>query len=154
LKEETDCERGDCVVHAFGGKGNCNKEGAVYQGDCKTCAEKGVKSIYIGETSRSTYVRGQQHLKAMQNPVQSKNKNAFAKHIIEKHGDGEKVKFGFKIVKNFAKPLERQVREGVEILGMRADVVMNSKLDHYKPAIRRVGFTDILDELELDLNLN
>ena len=48
----------------------------------------------------------------------------------------------------FKKPLERQVREGVEIVRMEADTIMNSKLDHYQHGIKRITFSDILDEIE------
>ena len=46
--------------------------------------------------------------------------------------------------------MERQIREGIEILHTidQADIVLNSKLDHYQPAIRRVTFDHILEELQ------
>ena len=43
LKEDENCKRDDCVVHTSGGKGNCDKEGAVYQGKCVTCEQNGTK---------------------------------------------------------------------------------------------------------------
>ena len=45
-------------------------------------------------------------------------------------------------------PLERQVREGVEIVRAEADVVLNSRLDYFQPGIRRVTFGDVYDDLE------
>ena len=145
LKEETDCTREDCVVHSSGGKGNCNREGAVYRGECVTCETDGMKSVYIGETGRSTYVRGKQHVIAMKNPMNHQS-NAFAKHIIEKHNGKKETEFKVNVVDTFQKPLERQVREGIEILRAQADIVMNSRLDHFQPAIKRIIFSNILDE--------
>ena len=55
---------------------------------------------------------------------------------------GEKTKF--KIVHTYKKPMERQVREGVEIYGAQVDILMNSKLDHYQPAIKSIVFTNQL----------
>ena len=141
IKENTDCRRKDCIIHSMGGKGNCNLEGAVYKGECKIC-----HAVYIGETSRSTYIRGKEHLSAMDNPRLHKN-NAFAKHILEEHG-GSKPGFEVQIIKAYRKPLERQVREGVEILGIKDTESMNSKIDHIQPALRRVGFLGLLDDEE------
>ena len=45
-------------------------------------------------------------------------------------------------------PLERQVREGVEIVRAEADVVLNSRLDYFQPGIRRVTFGDVYDDSE------
>ena len=44
------------------------------------------------------------------------------------------------------KPLERQVREGVEILGIKDTDSMNSKVDHIQPALRRIGFLGLLED--------
>ena len=84
---------------------------------------------------------------AIKEPRKHQN-NAFAKHMVEKHDGNKETKFKISVVETFKKPLERQVREGIEILRVEADVVMNSKLDHYQPAVKRVTFTDILDEVE------
>ena len=123
----------------MGGKGNCNIEGTVYRGECKEC-----HAVYIGESSRSTYRRGKDHITAMNN-LRSHANNGFAKHIIEKHA-GNNPQFNVTVVKSYRKPMERQVREGVEILGVNHGDCMNSKLDHIQPALRRVGFLNILDD--------
>ena len=49
-----------------------------------------------------------------------------------------------KVLKSYQRPLERQIAEGVIIHNLDADITMNSKLDHYQPAIRRVTFTNEL----------
>ena len=43
--------------------GSCTKEGANYENDCITCRTQGKIRRYYGETSRSTYQRGKEHLK-------------------------------------------------------------------------------------------
>ena len=131
----------------LGEKGTAMPKGLCIKGECLTCEERRVKSVYIGETGKSTYmyVRGSQYYKAMNNPIQYKDKNAFAKHIVEKH-EGQNASFKFSKIATFRKPLERQVREGKEILRMEADVMMNSKQDHYRPAIRRMAPTDLLED--------
>ena len=84
LKGKEDCGREDCFVHTTGGKGNCDRESVVYKGTCLTCRDEGKNSVYIGETSRSGYVRGKQHLEAIREYHRNGN-NAFGKHIGEEH---------------------------------------------------------------------
>ena len=91
------------------------------------------------------YVRGKEHLKAIRQPTQYKN-NAFGKHSIEHHNSKKNVKYRLDIVRSYRKPLERQVREGVEIFRMKPDIIMNSKLDYYKPGVRRMAFQQLFDE--------
>ena len=66
--------------------------------------------------------------------------NAFCKHVIECHkGERSKnVQFQIDVVKGFKRPLERQIWEGVEIHRAKPDILMNSKLDHYQPAVGRM----------------
>lgn len=144
MREENDCGREDCLVHMNDGKGRCDREGVVYRGTCIICEEGGKKALYIGESGRSAYARGKDHLKAIENP-QSNTHNAFVKHMAEEHGE-EEAKFRMDIIKAFDKPLERQVREGVEIMRMNADIRLNSKLDFIQPGMRRVAFQDLLGD--------
>ena len=164
LQEKEECmnNKDTCFVHKYGGKGNCRAEGVVYKGTCMTCDEKGpsskvekdgtvkrlierkhgTKSIYIGESSRSAYQRGLQHMYALKNPRNHAN-NAFCKHILEYHrGESHKdINFKVDVVKTFKRPMDRQIWEGVEIHGAKRDILMNSKLDHYQPAVGRIVIT-------------
>ena len=161
LKEKEPCRRVECFIHKNGGKGKCKTENVVYEGKCMTCSSKGptskpdkqgqikqiqrtpgTQSLYVGESSRSAYQRGMQHIAAIEQPERHKT-NAFAKHIIECHkGDHEDVKFKVNVVKSFKRPLERQIYEGVAIHNAKVDLLMNSKLDHYQPAVGRVVITN------------
>ena len=137
----------------------------MYRGDCLTCEEEGpssfpdperegevvmvqqgdrkpgTRSSYWGETGRSILVRGGQHLEALEKPGTHKD-NAFVKHTIEYHKDKvvEDVRFKLTLVDTYAKAMEREVCEGVVIRRGEAevDLVMNSKLDHYAPAVGRM----------------
>ena len=135
----------------------------MYKGACVSCKLKGptshvdkggniqriqrkpgTESVYYGESGRSGYQRGLSHVKAISNPKRH-NENAFAKHINECHnGDREQVKFKVDVVRRFKRPLERQIWEGVEIHNAQANIQMNSKLDHYQPAVSRVIITNQL----------
>ena len=122
-----------------------NKEGVVYRGQCITCKKKGITATYIGESGRSGYVRGKQHMAAIRDPDRHQN-NAFSKHIREYHNGQSEVQFKVDIVKSYNKPLERQVREGVEIYNNTANIVMNSKLDYFQPGLRRLDFSSLFED--------
>lgn len=146
LKTQDKCNREHCLVHTNGGRGPCNKPGVVYRGQCVTCQERGISAIYIGESSGSGYKRGREHLTAIRNPGKYQS-NGFSKHIREVHGGNpDSAKFKMDIIRSYDKPLERQVREGVEIFNNKCDVIMNSKLDYFQPGLRRVTFRDIFDD--------
>ena len=42
------------------------------------------------------------------------------------------------VVKNFTRPMQRQVWEGVAIREESCDILLNSKLDHYAPVVGRM----------------
>ena len=52
------------------------------------------------------------------------------------------MKFNVNIVRGNKRPFDRQIWDGVEILGAKVDILMNSKLDHYQPAVCRVVVTN------------
>ena len=42
------------------------------------------------------------------------------------------------VEKNFTRPMQRQVWEGVEIREVSCDILLNSKQDHYAPVVGRM----------------
>ena len=107
----------------------------------------GKKAVYWGESSRSALVRGRQHLEALKKPSDHME-NALARHKKLYHAAGETPNFKMTLVGSFPKPLERQVWEGVLIRRGEsgdADILMNSKLDHYAPAVGRMVMSRSVD---------
>ena len=51
------CERDCCFVCRTGGRGPCDSCGVTYEIKCQTCGQK-----YVGETARSAFTRGKEHL--------------------------------------------------------------------------------------------
>ena len=47
----------------------CTSDGIVYSLECMECRRKGIKRTYIGESSRSPYQRGKEHLKEVREGV-------------------------------------------------------------------------------------
>ena len=164
LKEPSDCGKEDCFLHTTGGKGNCRKEGLVYKGTCITCMDKGpssevdregkvrrlegerrgnVKSLYWGESSFGAYVRGLQHMKALEKP-RSHQENAFFRHREDFHlGEEGDVQFKLELIRNFSKPMGRLVCEGCNI-STEADICMNGKLDHFRPGVGKVVVSNLI----------
>ena len=53
------CGGRDCMVCKTEAKGDCRVESVVYQVDCAKCEKEGKRSVYIGETGRSAWERGE-----------------------------------------------------------------------------------------------
>ena len=58
------CARGDCLP-CRSQRGRCGRQGAIYNLTCSICKEEGIKSIYIGETARTCYDHGLDHLRSL-----------------------------------------------------------------------------------------
>ena len=85
------------------------------------------------------------HMAAISNPNRHQS-NAFGKHITEVHDEDTEVQFKVDVIRSYNKPLERQVREGVEIYNIDADIIMNSKIDYFQPRLRRLGFNNLFED--------
>ena len=63
------CEREECLVcmsNEEGKGGSCEKESVVYCIDCKRCKEEeGKIAEYWGETARTAFLRGGEHIKGL-----------------------------------------------------------------------------------------
>ena len=64
--------------------GGCGREGVTYIITCHTCAKKGRNVKYIGETSRTGYIRGLEHLRDKES---KKDDSPLAKHDELFHSD-------------------------------------------------------------------
>ena len=108
------CTKVDCFTHTTGGKGNSRQGDMPYVhrhlGSSSEMSWReevrmvevrrpGTQSIYWGETSFNAYIRGQQHLRALQYPVRNQN-NVFVCHREDFHRAEEtEVKLRYKVVR-------------------------------------------------------
>ena len=99
-----------------------------------------VETLYHGETGSNGVTRLLEHEDDIK---KCRLKNAFAKHLDEKHRHrrGDPTAFSFKIVKTFKKPHERQISEGISIFNSTAKILMNGKSEWMQPAVQRVQMT-------------
>ena len=113
------CERGDCPVCREDGKGPCDRQSVTYNIKCAECND-----IYIGETSRSAYTRGKEHMKLL---AKKKERSALWKHCKEKR-NSEIQKFEMNVTGSYSNDaMLRQISENVGIDQVPEGSLMNSK---------------------------
>ena len=91
---------------------SCTSESVNYILECYTCRKAGEKRAYYGETSRSPYQRGKEHLREVEEGVIS---HPLVLHFWEEHR-GRRQPIMMRVTSSHLKPLERQVTESVNIL--------------------------------------
>ena len=108
----------------------------VYRITCLQCEKEGVRGEYWGETARTGYERGEEHLAGLESRYE---KNSLWKHSHIHHGGTlEKEKLKMEIVESHRSPLNRQVHKGVELDINGADIIMNSKSEWNHCRIPRI----------------
>ena len=93
---------------------------------------------YIGETARSAFERGLEHLNALEKLDEDSH---MLKHIANTHSEEEieDVKFGMKVVSYTRTALERQVLESVKIQEEREkNLILNSRSEYSRSTIPRL----------------
>ena len=107
------------LVCSTGGKGPCRSTGVPYELVCQLCRQK-----YIGETSRSVYTRGKEHLRALEQREQS---SVMWRHSCEKH-DGSVPGFKMNVTGMFqSDAMLRQISESIQINKVQQDQLINTK---------------------------
>ena len=142
------CGRGnDCFpCRGEGGAGgNCQQEGIVYKISCEQCKVRGVTSEYVGESSRTAFLRGAEHLADL---ASRSEKSPLWKHCTEEHA-GVEVQFRMRVVRKHRTPLTRQIQESVEIENSAANILMNSKGEYNGSRIPRI-VVEVGEKVEIE----
>ena len=92
---------------------NCSREGCNYVIDCVTCRKEGKVRRYYGESSRSLYQRGREHLAEIDGGAVS---HPLVAHFWFEH-KGEKQSFILRGTSFHKTAIERQVLESIRIEG-------------------------------------
>ena len=136
------CGRDNCLSCLNGPDNqNCFAKNILYEIKCLDCEEvsESVQSVlYIGESSRTAFCRSSEHLKGYQKGITS---SPLHKHSIEKHKGSKKVKFQFKVVKQFFTALSRMVAESVRIARrseVSSNILLNSKGEYNRCKLPRL----------------
>ena len=104
---------------------SCRKPGIGYTIICTKCRDDGINAIYHGESSRSGFVRGKEHIGEFESNIKS---NCMVTHNMVHHNSSKEFHFVMKIEKFFKKPLQRQIDESLRIKYSKDDgvLLMNS----------------------------
>ena len=88
------------------------------------CKEKGNERFYFGETSRSAYERGREHLSDLKEMSVDSH---MAKHAVVEHQGDTAIRFGMKVLKVHMTAFRRQIHEAVKIQRSQKNSILNSK---------------------------
>ena len=122
------CGREDCFVCTSGGKGSCKAMEVNYLISCEDCEEMESERNYKGETSRTSYVRGGEHLDDFE---KKRDKSVLWKHCRDKHnGQVEGRKFRMDVLGVYKEDaMLRQIAEAVRIQESPTGTIMNDKTE-------------------------
>ena len=93
---------------------------------------------YIGESSRSAYERGFEHLEKL---TSLNSKSQMLRHVVDKHENEnvEKVQWGMRIIKYMKSAFERQIEEAVTIeRKAKEGEILNSKCEYNQTTLPRL----------------
>ena len=117
--KERQCNNTDCLICSTGRKGFCRSTGVTYELFCQICRHK-----YIGETSRSAYTRGKEHLRA---PEQCEESSVLWRHCCDIHA-GNIAGFTMNVTGMFQNDaMLRQIPESVRINQTEGGHLINTK---------------------------
>ena len=128
FKEQT-CHHDECLVCSTGGKGPCDALGVTYEVKCTECTEQNnddKEQKYTGETARSAYTRGKEHLEDLDNKRET---SKLWQHCRTRH-DGKITDFSMSVTGMYKDDaMLRQIAEAVRINGSTATALMNNKTE-------------------------
>ena len=117
--KDKQCNNINCLVCSIGGKGSCRSIGVTYELVCRVC-----RHTYFGETSRSVYTHGKEHLRALEQREQS---SVMWRHSRVKHAGGIPG-FTMNVTGTFQNDaMLRQITESVRINQVQEGQLINTK---------------------------
>ena len=117
-----DCGRTTCFP-CRSDPGRCTVQGVVYQIICMRCKELGMETLYYGESARTSFDRGSEHLSALE---KMDKESPLVEHHTDDHS-GQDPWFEMKVKSVHDKPLHRQCEEAHLIENFSGQKIMNRK---------------------------
>ena len=115
--------------------GKCTMRSVTYETRCLPCQSRGEDKIYIGETARSSYERGSEHLDAYKF---NKEDSHMANHALEDHKEEKKPEFAMKLLRNHKSPLYRQIHEAI-LIAKYEPITLNNKNEYNRCLLPRLS---------------
>ena len=119
------CGRLWCFPCRAEGGGDCWREGVCYTLWCVECGEE--VAAYKGETGRNAYTRGVEHLEAL--AKRSVDKSVLWLHSVHHHQSRVGVDYRMRVTTTHNTPMDRQVKERVDISSFQGPVLMNRRTE-------------------------
>ena len=131
--------KGDCMVCCGAQKKEgkptpCRQESICYYMSCDRCKAVEVEALYYGESARTCYLRGKEHLRGQ---ASKGEENPLWKHDSTHHG-GVQGSYSMGVIRKHKAPLSRQMHEATEIDCSKARIIMNSKAEYNGARVPRV----------------
>ena len=117
------CGRPKCFPCREEGGGDCWREGVCYTLWCVECGEE--VAAYKGETGRNSYTRGVEHMEALE--AKNVDKSVLWLHSVHHHQGRVGVEYRMRVTSTHTTPMERQVRERVDLSTFKGPVLMNRR---------------------------
>ena len=145
----TDCGRNRCLVcnsqnSNSNSKGvNCWKSGVTYRLTCNICTKNGLKAQYKGESSRSCFTRGSQHLRDLES---RRLGTPLGDHAVSHHSGTTMGKDDITMTCTgvHPRPTQRLASEGLlieklikeqKVQGSEKVIILNSKTNFHQPSL-------------------
>ena len=121
-------------------EGSCKQTNITYKWTCLTClSDRGDRSVYLGESSRSLWDRTVEHLE----DLKRRNSNSVLyRHWQECHRDEREPEFSVKVMGSHRSSTERQIWEALEIEKGDYDHLINNKSEWGMNCLVRHGTLD------------
>ena len=117
-----------------GSPATCQQECICYVLSCDRCHVGGVSARYYGESARTPYLCGREHLRGQ---AACRDENPLWKHDSVHHL-GVKGTYSMRVLRRHKVPLSRQLHEATEIELSTDKIIMNSKGEYNGVKVPRV----------------
>ena len=132
------CGRQQCLPCADEkSQGMCKFRSITYETSCRPCREVHQKEkIYIGESARSAFERGNEHLNDYK--VKKEDSHMF-KHFCDEHSsEVTRPEFKMRVLKCHKTPLYRQVHEAI-LIAQNEPITLNAKNEYNRCLLPRLS---------------
>lgn len=111
---------------------------------CCLCKDKGEDKVYVGESSRTAFERGQEHIHDYEKEHLDSH---MSKHHLNDHAQEEKPTFSMKVVKCHTSALTRQIHEAI-LIQKHEKNILNSRGEYNRCQLPRL--TVMMGEKEVE----
>ena len=149
------CDRDGCLVCEHRGEedSKCKQRNIVYKTSCLECKTRGMERNYFGESARTSFERGKEHVKDYLD--EAEDSHMMKHHVTEHPNIKNPLDFSMKVIKTHKTPFARQVHEAVLIKMNEKNGILNSKAEFNRCQLPRLsvmmGVKEVEENLEAEM---